>query len=221
MTKFVTYLEEAVVPYRDGVLDEFAARVISLCQPMGNSDLVWRGLKVKHPGAFVELTNDREGFRGKMDPFTAKVIAKLDLGAPIFCTMSQRQAKFFGSVYAVVPEGDVSFAWNPEITDLVTAGKSWESAGSGKKMRSAASVENDAENTAKGYKHEKHAPSGWSGEIIMTAKSYIAVSIPGVHRIAAMSKFCRFSSPDDVKTYRDLAEIVKTYQSYLAWKNKH
>lgn len=189
--------------------------VLAALRRMGRNDSIlwrgWGGSKNFHSsGWMVKVSSEREGYKGKIFPNVEKVISSLKLeGTPVFTTRDYWQAGVFGLPYAVVPIGSFKATWNPDVYDLVSAGKISTEKGY---------VYNDEviQKIVVGYKTISNDIPNTIGEVILIVKEYWLVS-PSAFVNNTKGKFKVFQKSHDIKTYGDMIIAIETYLKYYKW----
>lgn len=235
MKTFSEFLSEGfkTVHDKDG-LDEIVAAV----KQLGNQPVIYRGFKAKQMIPFLDVTNDRadDVFRGvAMSGGTDKnvrleILKRLGVKKPIFATRDVDRAAFFGGAsksfaFIVVPKNSrIDAIWSSEIKDLNFyegdiqdwkidgAFRSWAS---GKYKFEGEELEKEIDRVVKTYKKYSANDNFGNNEIILTMDDYYLVSPELLYSfVLKKSKFKKFNSPDDIKTYSDLAAAIEDYRKF-------
>jgi hypothetical protein len=129
---------------------------------------------------------------------------------PIFCSFDPKQAKFFGTLGAVVPiDRNFTLYWHSTVHDLLThfAGEddNW--------------IADEKEYLLKSYQSSDTLSSPHKGEVILDCAEYYWITPSRYIDLASKSKFNDIKNIDQIHTYADLYKVYKSFKSYAEWSS--
>jgi hypothetical protein len=200
------FLTEDIVKYYEGDILQALATARQEMRHFLNADIVWRGFHSKHSGNVIKITNSRSSFKGAMDDTVMKILDRLHIKAPVFCSLNKNKTVLFGNPLAFIPIGPFTAYSSPKVDDLLVAAKN---------IKDPIALNN----LVTSYKTTASMASFQSkDEIIFDVKEYYLV---GTYNLTQRNPFLRKVKPNlEIKKYSDLDLAINTYFQYLAWVAK-
>jgi len=205
--------DEVIVPTGDKI--EVAKLALKEIQPMLDEPVIWRAFGAKTTQPVIEVTNDRETFRGKhtlnQRSSISEIIEKLGIGQPIFATTDKSATALFGGgqTNILLPIKPFEVYSSPLVNDLGVQTKEIDEL---PEQEQDEAVDKVVKSYVKGITPNK--------ELIYDAERYKLIRASQILFVNKKSRYSKIQSLDELKTYADVATLLKDYISFLEYNKR-